>query len=165
MLRISQIEAGARKTRFKTVDLGQVMTSVAEIYADVAEDNMQTITLESLTSGQSMIYGDQELLMQLFVNLVENAITHCPPRTSIVMTLAGDEHCYRAGVADSGTGIPLEQRELVFRRLYRLDKSRTTPGNGLGLSLVKAIADLHSASIALEDNDPGLKVILTFPKG
>ncbi|MFJ6322132.1 MULTISPECIES: ATP-binding protein [unclassified Rhizobium] len=165
LLRISQIEAGARKTRFKTVDLGQVMTSVAEIYADVAEDNMQTITLESLTSGQSMIYGDQELLMQLFVNLVENAITHCPPRTSIVMTLAGDEHCYRAGVADSGTGIPLEQRELVFRRLYRLDKSRTTPGNGLGLSLVKAIADLHSASIALEDNDPGLKVILTFPKG
>ncbi len=165
LLRISQIEAGARKTRFKTVDLGQVMTSVAEIYADVAEDNMQTITLESLTSGQSLIYGDRELLMQLFVNLVENAITHCPPRTSIVMTLAGDEHCYRAGVADSGTGIPVEQRELVFRRLYRLDKSRTTPGNGLGLSLVKAIADLHSASIALEDNDPGLKVLLTFPKG
>ncbi|MBN8951414.1 MULTISPECIES: ATP-binding protein [unclassified Rhizobium] len=164
LLRISQIEAGARKTRFKAIDLGQIMASVAEIYAEVAEDSMQALTLTPLAAGPCMINGDRELLTQLFVNLVENAITHCPAGTTIVMSLTQDAHHYRACVSDSGPGIPEAERELVFRRLYRLDKSRTTPGNGLGLSLVKAIADLHAARIALDDNRPGLQVKLYFPR-
>ncbi|SCB38268.1 sensor histidine kinase [Rhizobium lusitanum] len=164
LLRISQIEAGARKTRFKAVDLWEVMTSVAEIYTDVAEDNFQTLKLAPLVARPCIINGDRELLTQLFVNLVENAITHCPRDTTIIMSLTYEAGFYRACVADSGIGIPEEERELVFRRLYRLDKSRTTPGNGLGLSLVKAIADLHAARIALEDRSPGLRVALYFPK-
>ncbi|AYG69715.1 HAMP domain-containing protein (plasmid) [Rhizobium sp. CCGE531] len=164
LLRISQIEAGARKTRFKSVNLWDVMTSVAEIYSDVAEDNSQTLKLAPFDGGACMINGDRELLTQLFVNLVENAITHCPRDTMIVLSLTHEANFYRASVSDSGMGIPEEERELVFRRLYRLDKSRTTPGNGLGLSLVKAIADLHAARVALEDNKPGLRVALYFPK-
>ncbi|MFK0161065.1 ATP-binding protein [Rhizobium sp. NPDC090279] len=164
LLRISQIEAGARKTRFKTINLWEIMASVAEIYTGVAEDSMQTLTLAPLVAGPCMINGDRELLTQLFVNLVENAITHCPAGTTIIMSLADDAHVYRACVSDSGPGIPEAERELVFRRLYRLDKSRTTPGNGLGLSLVKAIADLHAARVTLDDNRPGLQVALYFPR-
>lgn len=164
LLRISQIEAGARKTRFKAVDLCNIMSSVAEIYTDVADDNAQKLEYKPLASGPCIVHGDRELLTQLFVNLVENAITHCPAGTSILMTLATVGRCYRACVSDNGPGIPVAESELVFRRLYRLDKSRTTPGSGLGLSLVKAIADLHSTPIALEDGRPGLQVCLSFPR-
>ncbi|NLS01587.1 HAMP domain-containing histidine kinase [Rhizobium sp. P38BS-XIX] len=163
LLRISQIEAGARRTRFKIVNLWDIMSSVAEIYADVAEDNLQKLVVLPTVSGPCLINGDNELLTQLFVNLVENAITHCPPGTTIIMSLSIDPQSYRASISDSGPGIPEAERELVFRRLYRLDKSRTTPGNGLGLSLVKAIADLHAARISLDDNGPGLRVSLCFP--
>ncbi|TIX90909.1 HAMP domain-containing sensor histidine kinase [Rhizobium sp. P44RR-XXIV] len=164
LLRISQIEAGARKTRFKAVSLWDIMSSVAEIYTDVADDNLQTLKLARVDGDACIINGDRELLTQLFVNLVENAITHCPRDTTIILSLSHDADIYRASVSDNGSGIPEGERELVFRRLYRLDKSRTTPGSGLGLSLVKAIADLHAASIALEDNHPGLRVALNFPK-
>ncbi|MDE3812117.1 HAMP domain-containing histidine kinase [Sinorhizobium meliloti] len=163
LLRISQIEAGARKTRFRHVDLMDIMQSVSEIYRGVAEDNGQELEFISEVKLPCMIVGDGELLTQLFVNLVENAITHCPPKTQITMKLAVEGRSFRATVADDGSGIPAGERELVFRRLYRLDKSRTTPGSGLGLSLVKAIADLHSASIVLEDRKPGLDAILRFP--
>lgn len=164
LLRISQIEAGARKSRFRAVDLMSVMSSVAEIYSDVADDNGQSLDFVADASAACMVHGDRELLTQLFVNLVENAITHCPPGTLIRMQLRAADQGFFACVTDKGPGIPVAERELVFRRLYRLDKSRTTPGSGLGLSLIKAIADLHGASIRLEDAQPGLAVILLFPR-
>lgn len=107
-----------------------------------------------------MINGDRELLMQLFVNLVENAITQCPAGTTITLKLAASDGRFFAVLTDDGPGIPEAERENVFRRLYRLDKSRTTAGNGLGLSLVKAIADLHGIAITLSDNKPGLSISL-----
>jgi len=162
LLRISQIEAGARKTRFRKLDLGEVMGSVYEIYRDVAEDSGQRLEFVPETTG-AMVNGDRELLTQLFVNLIENAINHCPSHTRITVSLHATDNGFRATVADNGHGIPAEERDLVFRRLYRLDKSRTTSGSGLGLSLVKAIADLHAAKITLEDHEPGLRVILSFP--
>lgn len=162
LLRISQIEAGARKARFVPVDLLLVMQEIEEIYQDVAEDNRQTLRLDAQVDVAAMIRGDRELLTQLFVNLVENAITHCPSGTEIKLQLSRLGSGWAVEVADSGPGIPAEERELVFRRLYRLDKSRTTPGSGLGLSLVRAVADLHGAVISLEDNHPGLRVILAF---
>jgi signal transduction histidine kinase len=164
LLRISQIEAGARKERFRPVDLVRIMSSVAEIYAGVAEDNDQSLEFVTRLGQSPRVVGDSELLTQLLVNLVENAINHCPAGTRIVMSLSDQEHSLCASVADDGPGIPETERTLVFRRLYRLDKSRTTPGNGLGLSLVKAIADLHSASIKMTDNEPGLRVAIEFPK-
>ena len=107
LLRISQIEAGARKTRFRAVDLMSIMSSVAEIYGDVAEDNGQSLTFAPEATAPCMVHGDRELLTQLFVNLVENAITHSPPGTVITMGLGAGEHQFSSTVADNGPGIPV----------------------------------------------------------
>ncbi|RWC52208.1 HAMP domain-containing sensor histidine kinase [Mesorhizobium sp.] len=163
LLRIAQIEAGARKARFTDVDLGEVLQTIAEIYADVAEDDGKSLSLAQLPETTDRIHGDRELLTQMFANLVENALRHCPPGTSIKLSVARQGERVVASVADNGPGIPAEEREKVFQRLYRLDHSRSTPGSGLGLSLVRAIADLHGASITLEDCRPGLAVVVGFP--
>ena len=163
LLRIAQIEAGSRKASFKLVDLGEVMATIAEIYSDVAEDAGQVLAPTALRDQGHRIHGDRELLIQMFANLVENAIRHCPQGTVIDLSIDRLEDCLIAGVSDSGPGIPASEQEKVFQRLYRLDSSRTTPGSGLGLSLVMAIADLHGASISLRDNEPGLQVLVRFP--
>lgn len=139
------------------------MSTVAEIYADVAEDAGLKLIDRVDANRELMVHGDRELLIQMFVNLVENAIRHCPDGTEI--TLAIDRHGGKitASVADNGPGIPEDEREKVFRRLYRLDKSRTTAGSGLGLSLVRAIADLHGGAVALKDAKPGLICEVTLP--
>lgn len=163
LLRIAQIEAGARKARFTDVDLGLILQTIAEIYADVAEDDGKSLSSVELHQTAARIHGDPELLTQMFANLVENALRHCPPGTTIKLSVARQDDHVLAGVADDGPGIPADEREKVFQRLYRLDHSRSTPGSGLGLSLVRAIADLHGASIALEDCEPGLAVMVSFP--
>ncbi|MCA0050446.1 HAMP domain-containing histidine kinase [Mesorhizobium sp. B283B1A] len=163
LLRIAQIEAGARKARFTDVDLGEILETIAEIYADVAEDDGKLLSLVQPRDVADRIHGDRELLTQMFANLVENALRHCPPGTTIKLSVARDGDHVLAAVADNGPGVPAEEREKVFQRLYRLDHSRSTPGSGLGLSLVRAIADLHGASIALEDCRPGLAVVVSFP--
>ena len=163
LLRIAQIEAGARKARFTDVDLGEILQTIAEIYADVAEDDGKALSSVELHQPAGRIHGDPELLTQMFANLVENALRHCPPGTTIKLSVARQGDRVLAGVADNGPGIPADEREKVFQRLYRLDHSRSTPGSGLGLSLVRAIADLHGASIELEDCGPGLAVMVSFP--
>ncbi|TJV04233.1 MAG: HAMP domain-containing protein [Mesorhizobium sp.] len=163
LLRIAQIEAGARKARFTDVDLGEILETIAEIYADVAEDDGKLLSLVQPREGADRIHGDRELLTQMFANLVENALRHCTPGTTIKLSVARQGGHVVGSVADNGPGIPAEEREKVFQRLYRLDHSRSTPGSGLGLSLVRAIADLHGASIALEDCEPGLAVVVGFP--
>lgn len=162
LLRISQIEAGARKTRFARVDIKDVLENIAEIFADVAEDNGQKLAFDATNTPECPIEGDRELLTQLFVNLVENAMRHCPAGTEISLVLNRSGDAYAAIVADNGHGIPKDEREKVFRRLYRLDKSRNSPGYGLGLSMVRAIADLHGMSINIEDNHPGARFVLTW---
>ncbi|CAN7635581.1 HAMP domain-containing sensor histidine kinase [Rhizobium sp. LjRoot98] len=164
LLRISQIEAGGRKARFRPVDLLDLMTEIVEVYADVAEDNGQSLTFAAPPAGTWLVSGDRELLTQLFVNLIENAINHCQPDTRINLSLTAAESILIATVRDTGPGIPEAERAKVFRRLYRLDKSRSTPGSGLGLSLVRAIADLHGADITLADNERGLMVSLSLAR-
>lgn len=162
LLRIAQIEAGARREKFAPVDMAAIMASVGEVYADVAEDAGQT--LRSDITDAAWVMGDRELLTQAFANLIENAIRHCPPGTQIGCNVRAMGTTVIASVSDTGPGIPAAERDLVLRRLYRLEKSRTTAGTGLGLSLVKAVADLHSAEIALGDAGPGLRVELKFPR-
>jgi signal transduction histidine kinase len=116
-----------------------------------------------LDSSGMQVMGDRELLVQMFVNLIENAINHSGTGTLIELSLARRDSLLLARVADNGVGIPTAEHKKVFRRLYRLDKSRTSAGSGLGLSLVKAVADLHSAEVALEDNQPGTRVLVRFP--
>lgn len=163
ILRIAQIEGGARKSRFVATDLAEVLTRVMEAYEYVGEDTNHRITLAPLPAEPMIIHGDSQLLTQLFANLIENAIRHTPPGSRIDVAAKRTGSSIEIAVRDNGPGIPKEERENVFRRLYRLDKSRTNPGSGLGLSLVAAITTLHDAQIALEDNQPGLIVRLTFP--
>lgn len=163
LLRITQIEAGARKARFIDLDLQDILDDLMDAFAAVAEDAGCTLTAEQRPAFAAHIRGDRELLMQLFANLIENALRHCPRGTTIRMALDREAQSYRVAVSDTGPGIPVDERENVFRRLYRIERARTTPGSGLGLSLVAAIAELHDARIELRDNDPGLRVELTFP--
>lgn len=162
LLRIAQIESGARRSRFVPVDLGPVLASLCDAYGAVAEESGMRLLLAAPDS-LPVIHGDRELLAQMIANLIENAIRHCPPGTLIELRTHADSQTLHLEVADTGPGIPAEERERVFRRLYRLEKSRTTPGNGLGMSLIKAVVDLHGASIELGDNRPGLIVTLRFP--
>jgi signal transduction histidine kinase len=164
LLRITQIEAGARRARFSYLDLGSVLADVADIYEPVVEESGGRLVSTVKVGVNAQITGDRELLTQLFANLIENALRHSPKGTLIDVDLKrrGDRHV--AVVADNGPGIPTNERENVFRRLYRLERERTTPGSGLGLSLVAAIADLHGATIELLDNGPGLRVEVSFPR-
>ena len=136
------------------------MAYLAEIYTDVADDAGMSLTC--LARSPALIFGDRELLTQAFANLIENAIRHCPQGTRIECKVVTAQGRVIASVADNGPGIPEQDRELVLRRLYRLEKSRTTQGSGLGLSLVKAVADLHNAELSLADAAPGLVVRLTL---
>ena len=111
------------------------------------------------------VLGDRDLLAQLFANLIQNALTHTGKGTRIDILVAGrskETEQVEVVVVDNGPGVPMEQRDKIFQRFYRLEASRTTPGTGLGLALVAAIAKLHGASLAAEDNGPGLRVRLVF---
>ncbi|WP_429810508.1 ATP-binding protein [Ensifer sp. B1-9] len=163
LLRIAQIEAGARRQRFQSVELKDLLTEIVEIYRPVAEDAGDTLIVE-LSRQRAVINGDSELLTQLFVNLLENAIRHCPAGTTIRVTLEAGQVGPSVIVSDDGPGVPAHERAKVFHRLYRLEKSRSTPGSGLGLSLVAAIAELHGGKITLSDNRPGLVVCIDFPR-
>jgi signal transduction histidine kinase len=162
LLRIAQIESGSRKAGFRSLDLSDIVERVAGAYKAVAED--QCKRLHAVIEPQVHITGDRDLLVQMFANVVENAIRHTPPKTEIVLKLVSDGTGATAEVADSGPGIPASERDKVFERLYRLDASRSTPGSGLGLSLVAAVGALHDIEIRLAENDPGLRVILRFPR-
>ena len=162
LLRIAQIESGSRKAGFKIVSLTNIFERVTNAYRAVAEDEGKEL-ISTLEPGINF-HGDGELLLQMVANLTENAIRHTPSVTRIVLTLTSSPQGIAASIADSGPGIPPEQREKIFEHFYRLDSSRTTAGNGLGLSLVAAVAALHGIQISLQDNFPGLKVLLSFPE-
>jgi signal transduction histidine kinase len=158
LLRIAQIEAGAQKSGFSDVNLSELMRSIAEAYEPSAEDSRHRLEVE-IADGVT-ITGDRQLLAQLFSNLVENALTHTPDGSTVRLALGSTAGGFEAEVADNGPGIPATEREKVLDRFYRLDRSRTTKGSGLGLALVKAIATLHGLSLRLEDRHPGLAVVL-----
>jgi signal transduction histidine kinase len=160
MLRISQIESGTRRSGFKTINLSDFVVSVTDALYPVAEEEGKTIHTD--IDQNVTLTGDKELLTQLAFNLLDNAIKHTPENTQIKVSLRSSGTQAEFIVADNGPGIAEENHLRVFQRFYRLEQSRTTPGNGLGLSIVAAIADLHGAKIALADNNPGLKVILNF---
>jgi signal transduction histidine kinase len=160
LLRIAQIEAGTRRAAFGEVNLRQVATDAVQTYVAVAEDRRQQVSAD--LDGTVTVQGDRELLTQMIVNLIENSIRHCPAGTRISVRLASESEGPVLTVSDNGPGIPPAEREKVLRRFYRLETSRTTPGSGLGLALVKAVADLHGAGLDLANNAPGLRVTVRF---
>ncbi len=161
LLRIAQIEAGVARAGFAPVDLAALVDDVCRTLAPVAEDEGRVL-IWSTTDTLARIPGDRQLLAQLLVNLVENAIRHTPRGTRIDVTLQPGAGGPDLAVADSGPGVPAGERDHVLERFYRLEHSRTTPGNGLGLSLVAAIAAQHHARLTLSDNHPGLRVTVGF---
>ncbi|WP_203072531.1 sensor histidine kinase [Falsiroseomonas ponticola] len=156
LLRIAEVESGARRAAFAPVALDEVCATVAELYAPAAQERGQ-ILVARIDHG-AVIQGDRELLVQMLANLVENAIRH--GRADGTVRLALEDRAIT--IADDGPGIPAEARGQVFRRFHRLDAARATPGTGLGLALVAAVAELHGMRIALEDAAPGLRVRLTW---
>lgn len=163
LLNIGQLEAGDRRARFVDINLKKVLDDAAEAYAPVIEDCSFILIWKSAQAPAPMVRGDHELLLQLIANLIENILQHCPAGTSVELSLSNTSRGPVACVSDNGPGIPAAEREKVFQRFYRLEPERSSPGHGLGLSLVSAIADLHGATVTLVDNSPGLKVSIAFP--
>ncbi|MGB8621361.1 MAG: ATP-binding protein [Paracoccaceae bacterium] len=164
LLRIAQIESGARKARFSPIDPGHVLEEMTGFYQALAEDEGRRLIFTG-DAAAGRIRGDRELLAQLFANLIENALRHCPPGAVITCAARREGDRIVASIADNGPGIPEAEREKVLRRLYRMEQSRTTRGSGLGLAMVKAVADLHEARLTLSDNAPGLRVEVSFAAG
>jgi len=165
LLRIAEIEAGARRARFDTIDLSDVAETVADAYGPEIDLAGQRLTTK-IEPGL-LVTGDRDLLTQALADLIENAIRHAGKGADIGVTAVGNGATIEAMVSDTGPGVPATDRERVLRRFVRLEASRSTPGTGLGLTLVKAIADLHNARLELEDNGgrpgrAGLRVSLTF---
>jgi signal transduction histidine kinase len=161
LLRIAQIEGGARRAAFRPIDLTALAHTVVEAFAPSAEDAGQSLWLAG--DEPLLVEGDRELLTQMLVNLIENALRHAGASAQVWVRTARHGEAVLLAVADNGPGVPEAERQRIFDRFYRLERSRSTPGSGLGLALVAAIARLHGAAVSLADAGPGLEVSITFP--
>ncbi len=166
LLRIAQIESGSGVSTAGPVDLQQVIARAVELYRWAAEEKQQHLvqSVDPQAHGCEVVtHGDSDLLMQLCSNLIENAVIHCPSGSTITIGAMHAQHGCAIVVADDGPGIAPDLRQKVLQRFFRLETSRTTPGNGLGLSLVAAIVKLHEGLLELSDNEPGLRVSVYLP--
>lgn len=159
LLTIAHAEYGTNPANLEPVDLGSLARNVVELYEPAAEEKGIAITLRAEAAE---VRGDRHLLSQALANLLDNAVKYTPDGGTIAVTVE-DSASPAVTVADSGPGIPEADRERVFDRFVRLDSTRSTPGNGLGLSLVAAAAKLHGARLELAERQPGLSVRLIFP--
>lgn len=162
ILSISEVEAGGTVVRMAPLDLSGLMTDLADSYQLSAEDAGRQLA-RSIAPGIG-IEANRELIAQLAVNLLDNALRHTPAGTGIGVALDADEDSVRLTISDKGPGIPETDRDRVFARFARLESSRTTPGHGLGLSLVAAIARAHGGTVRLDDNHPGVRAMVTLPR-
>jgi signal transduction histidine kinase len=158
--RIAQIEAQVRKEGFRTVNLVEIAHEVVELYDAAAEQRGSFLSMTG--NGEVLAIGDRDLIFDAIANLVDNAIKHGHNGGQVVVACETVDGGAVVSITDNGPGIPADQREQVFKRFYRLEQSRYTPGNGLGLSLVSAVARLHGARIEMFDNSPGLQFKLWF---
>ncbi len=160
LTRIAQIETQARKSAFRTVNLVEIAGEVVELYDAAAEQDGTRLVVGG--DGEVLVTGDRDLIFDAIANLVDNAIKYGRAGGQVAVTSETLEGRPVVSIADDGSGIPADQHEHVFKRFYRLEHSRYRPGNGLGLSLVAAVARLHGAQIEMLDNSPGLKFRLWF---
>jgi signal transduction histidine kinase len=162
LTRISQIETGGGTISFDNVNLAKIARDVVELFDAAAEENGGRLSLAG--DQQVFIRGDRDLLFDAIANLVDNAIKHGGKAGQVAVEVARRDGETVISVADNGPGIPVEERANVFKRFYRLERSRRSPGNGLGLSVVAAVARLYGADIEMLDNLPGLKIQLRFAR-
>lgn len=161
LTRISQIEAKAQKENFCQVSLNEIAKKGVELYDAMAE--ARGVHLKVIGDQNVLIRGDQDLLFDALANLLDNAIKHGRAAGNVTVEIVKNVNGTIMSVSDDGPGIPEQERTNVLKRFYRLEWSRHTPGNGLGLSLVAAVARLHGCGIELLSNSPGLMVRLKFP--
>ena len=162
LLEIASMESGSMGAELAEVDLVPLLRDLADIYEPAADDAGLSLTL-ILVDKTLAVRGNAHLLGRVFANLVDNAIKYAPAPGRIEIEAAGGFPFVRVEVRDSGPGIPAASREQVFERFSRLDDSRSSPGSGLGLSLVRAIVLWHGGTVLLEDNLPGLRVVVSLP--
>jgi signal transduction histidine kinase len=161
LLRLAEIDAGMRRSGFVSVDAADLAANAVEFYEPAAE--LKCIDLKFRSDGSAPVSGDPVLLAQALSNLIDNALKYAPHNGSIEVAVAkhGDGHV-EISVADNGPGIDDAEKIKVVERFYRGDASRGTPGVGLGLSLVQAVAKLHGSALDLRDQTPGLKVVMSL---
>jgi len=162
LLEIAQAEAGSRRAEWSCIELSELARDLTDLYAPLAEEKGLQFELKVPVSAR--IDGIHYLLAQAISNLLDNAIKYSTPPGKVRLQVDSTDDKTEIIVSDSGPGIPATERERVLKRFVRLDKARHTPGNGLGLSLVNAVANLHGAKLLLNDANPGLRIILRFPK-
>lgn len=161
LLQIAEAESGMRAQLFEQVDLNRIARDVADMYEASAEDS--AIRLGIALAPLALVRGDRNLLASAVASLVDNAIKYAGAGAGIDIITCNDMAGVSIAVRDSGPGIPSEERSKVLQRFYRLDKSRSLPGNGLGLSIVSATASLHGGHLLLEDGAPGLVARIELP--
>ena len=161
LLRIAEVEAGARRSAFATINFTVILKNLLELYEGSAEE--QNIKLEGHLDNDLRFFGDQQMIQQAVVNLLDNAIKFSPPQSTVTLAASREQGRILISVNDQGRGIPAEDREKAVQRFYRAEAARNTPGSGLGLTLVAAVAELHYGKLRLEDNAPGLRAILDLP--
>ena len=160
VLRIARIEASPHIQPTEHVNLAILARDLIDLYEPLATE--KSLTLSCPTNQGVVIAGDRDMLFQAFSNLIDNAIKYAPSKSHVALDTGPVPKPFFE-ISDQGPGIPETEHERVFQRFHRLDQSRSTPGNGLGLSLVRAVTNVHSATISLSDNRPGLAVRVTFP--
>ena len=163
LLRIAEIEAGARRSAIAPVDLAPLLQDLVELYAAAAEECGQALQAE--LPGRLVCDGDRAMIQQAVANLLDNALKFSPAGAQVRLTAsaAGDGVCIV--VADHGPGIPEADRARAADRFFRGEAARSTPGSGLGLALVQAVATLHGGALRLDDNAPGLRATLLLAGG
>jgi signal transduction histidine kinase len=160
LTRISQIEANNRAAGFRIINLAEIASEVVELFDAAAEDKGGHLIF--VGDQRVLVSGDRDLLFDAVANIVDNAIKYGRETGQVTVEVKQTDGGAVISVADDGPGIPIDERQHVFKRFYRLERSRRAPGNGLGLSLVAAVARLHGARIEMADNAPGLRVRLWF---
>lgn len=160
LLRIAEIEAGSRRSSFVRLDIAPLLVEVAELYGVVAEERGVTLHIEA--PGSIPAYGDKALIQQAIANLVDNAVKFSPSGGVVRLSVSFGGSIL-VMVTDQGPGIPAADRARATERFYRGEAARSTPGFGLGLSLVLAVAQLHGGRLQLADNHPGLWATLSLP--
>ncbi len=153
VLRIAEVEAGARRAAFAPTDIAPVLADIADLYGAAAEEHGQV--LEAELPEALPLTGDRDLLAQAVTNLLDNAIKYTPQGGTVRLFADAGPDGIRIGVADDGPGLPEADRRRAGERFFRADTARATPGSGLGLSLVRAVAQLHGGELRLGDTEPG----------
>jgi signal transduction histidine kinase len=162
LLLIAETDAGAARGAMSPLDLASVASDVSELYEPLAEERNIALTLTA--ASVPVIEGNRSLVAQALANLVDNAIKYTPTGGKVAISIGQSFTGVDLSVADTGPGILPSDRPRVVERFVRLEASRNSPGTGLGLSLVAAVAHFHNAQLLLEDNAPGLKATLRFPR-